>query len=107
MYSEGKRRADTVEHLETGEVKKPKLESGDASQDEHPMEEDAITEQDSDGPHGTGVLVPSDKPTPADESARLDRQKKGKTKGQGGDIHFKENPYTFLKEDDLVIKTCM
>ena len=35
---------------------------------------------------------------------KMDVKGKGKAKGDGG---FKENPYTFLSPDDLILQSCM
>lgn len=93
--TEGKRQADAVEDLETSELKKPRL-SADSPQSGGA---DANVDEESGSPGITPVPVVA--PPPATSA-------KGRGKGpKGADIHFKENPFTFLKPDDPVIQGCI
>jgi len=112
---EGKRPADTVEALETSEVKKPKL-SDDQAVSEQPADAgegasaEDIEDDLLDDPEAEGVMEVDQKtePTLAVSPAefRQKNQKKGKS-SDGGGTHFKENPYTFVSPDDPIVQTCI
>lgn len=112
IFSEGKRQADSLEGLETSEVKKAKLDS-EVSADVQAAGDDPLEENDDDDdmaiqdPEDTTAVVevaPTDTgDTPQAEPTQL----KGRIKTKGSDVHFKENPYTFLPPEDPVIQACM
>ncbi|GJE86312.1 RsmB/NOP family class I SAM-dependent RNA methyltransferase [Phanerochaete sordida] len=96
---ENKRNADTVEDLETSDTKKPKLSAED---DAEAADDEALAT--------TPEPVPEAAPDAEAAAPEPATDAKGKGKGratQGADIHFKENPFTFLKPDDPVIQTCI
>ncbi|THH31848.1 hypothetical protein EUX98_g2353 [Antrodiella citrinella] len=89
--SDGKRPADSVEGLETSEVKKPKL-SYDV---DGPSTEDITETDDADDDDGADT-----------DLAETSQNKEGKV-SKGADIHFKENPYTFISPNDPIIQGCI
>ena len=99
-----------MEGLDRSDVKKPKLDtegeplkSADAEQVEEAEEElpeEAV--DDTTLPMDVDQL-PSTTETKAEEPKI--RFKKGKT-AEGASAHFKENPYTFIEQDDPIIKAC-
>ncbi|OCH92740.1 S-adenosyl-L-methionine-dependent methyltransferase [Obba rivulosa] len=116
--SEGKRQADAVESLETQDAKRPKLAlepeapsadnviEQDAQDDEaegelldEPAEEQPTIEE------NTGEIPPA---TPSITPAEFRKKNAGKTKnGDGSNIHFRENPYTFIAPDDPLVQACI
>lgn len=103
LISERKREANEPEDVP--EAKKPRLV--DYEPDETAMEEDTEVTLDeskaesadasTENPHSEGNM----KPTPKTLT------KKGKSKSAQGGGSFKENPYTFLSPDDLILLSCM
>ncbi|KAI0088251.1 cytosine-5--methyltransferase [Irpex rosettiformis] len=110
---EGKRVAEPIEELDMTEQKKLKLdpevgratpttesdliEIDDAAADDSvaPPSEENVTELPT-----TEMTTPSAEDTPTSK-------KRGSAKTKGSDIHFKENPYTFLSPDDPVLQACI
>ncbi|KAF7795210.1 hypothetical protein EIP86_006360 [Pleurotus ostreatoroseus] len=88
--AENKRQAQHVEDLETSEPKKPKL-----SDDHQALEADEVDDERMDS-------TPTASTSTGQQQATVPKLAAGK----GGDLHFKENPYTFLQPDDQVVKTC-
>lgn len=95
--SDHKRQADALEDLETSEGKKLKLSAED---DAETADVEALDSTPEPAPEPAPVAE-AGTPEPA-----ADIKGKGKA-AQGADVHFKENPYTFLKFDDPVIQACM
>jgi multisite-specific tRNA:(cytosine-C5)-methyltransferase len=94
-----------VEDLENTDVKKPKLsiEEGTSA----PTEDAAkATEEDT-----LDLSIEQTGPAPTVESANSSASlttAKGKARApKGADLHFKENPFTFLMPDDPVLQACM
>lgn len=85
--SESKRPADHVEGLEASESKKAKLSDKDSTS---ALATDEIVAEEAEG-----VSAKTPQPPQATQTKK------------GVDVHFKENPYTFLEPDDPVVKTCM
>ena len=84
-----------MEDLETSESKKAKL--SDNAVAATPVSDETVEEEEQVGADtitGANAVQPT-------EGATSSEPKKGI------DIHFKENPYTFLKPEDPVVKTCM
>ena len=95
--SEHKRHADEVDDLETAEVKKPKLSAEDDAEAAGSETLDTTPEPATE----PGAVVEASGAGPATAA-------KGKGKAaKGADVHFKENPFTFLKPDDPVTQACM
>lgn len=92
---EGKRQADAVEDLETSEGKKQKLS------DDHP--DPPVLDEDAEVVEADAVEQPAEPPVAATSGIAP----KPKGKGRGPDLHFKENPYTFLQQEDPIIQACM
>lgn len=113
VYSEGKRHAEPTEGLETTEQKKVKLDP-EVDQVVIPTEGDSI--EIDDALTGDAIISPPEKDdtevvtiaatTTSAAVAQTSKQKSG-IKTKGPDIHFKENPYTFLSPDDPVLQACM
>ncbi len=105
-FRETKRQANAVEGLEISDGKKPKL-SGDDISATSVEDDDALDEAILD----SSAVVPAPPSTEAvvntAEGAKPEKVNGKKQKAKGGDVHFKENPYTFLKSDDPVLQTCM
>lgn len=103
---EGKRQAESVEDLETAEPKKPKIDLGVEQTAASPIE---IDDDVADDPT-TSTLEVIESVTIAStnlsDSIEPSKQTRG-AKTKGSDIHFKENPYTFLSPDDPVLQACM
>ncbi|KAI0826143.1 cytosine-5--methyltransferase [Irpex lacteus] len=103
---EGKRQAESVEDLETAEPKKPKLDLGVEQTAASPIE---IDDDVADDPT-TSTLEVIESVTIAStnlsDSIEPSKQTRG-AKTKGSDIHFKENPYTFLSPDDPVLQACI
>lgn len=99
---DGKRQAEAVDEAETSEAKKPKLEA--TGVDPEGDEDDAMIDE-SEATTPANELVPA----VASEAAPITKpDTKGKAKAkQGSDIHFKENPYTFISPDDPMVQACM
>ncbi|EKM56700.1 uncharacterized protein PHACADRAFT_172372 [Phanerochaete carnosa HHB-10118-sp] len=94
---DNKRQADAVEDLETSEVKKPKLSAEDDAEVTEAETLDTMPES----PSEPALVTEASAPEHATDT---------KGKGQavkGADVHFKENPFTFLKPDDPVILACI
>ncbi|KAH8097118.1 cytosine-5--methyltransferase [Cristinia sonorae] len=110
---EGKRPAETVEDLETTEGKKPRLSDGTVG----PSEEDAIQVDDAEVDIGADagddvdiaeILQDSSKVSSTDPTIMVEGSaEKGKKVTKGADIHFKENPYTFISPNDPIIQSCI
>lgn len=109
--SQGKRHAQSPDDLEATNTKKMKL--SDDSQGSPPMDEDEKEDGDSSmavlEPELNSPLVPSAR-VPSTAAASCTSKFKGDTKGkatQGADVHFKENPYTYISPEDPAVQTCM
>lgn len=99
---EKKRPADTVEALETAESKKSKLVDESATSNDVTAE--AIVQDNEDEDEQAQVLpsnpvekAPVEDPAPTDTPRAV----------TGTDIHFKENPYTFVSPTDPIIQSCI
>jgi len=106
--TEGKRQADTLEGLETNEVKKQKLDNSEPLAVEQELVDDsdeANTDNVDIPTEGTASIVETD-PVPLASASQAPTQKEG-AKAKGADIHFKENPYTFLSPDDPILQACI
>ncbi|CAL1709673.1 unnamed protein product [Somion occarium] len=98
---EGKRQANAVEGLETSEVKKPKLSVGDVEPEANDGDDDAMLQDSQEGTESAPAI-------PSEPRAAASEKMKGKAKAkEGGDIHFKENPYTFMTSDDPIVQACI
>lgn len=72
-----------------------------------PIEEEFIDELTEEAGSSTVVDMPVDlSHTPASTSQSQQKNRK-KVKGDGGGVHFKENPYTFISPDDPIVQSCM
>ncbi|TCD60371.1 hypothetical protein EIP91_010262 [Steccherinum ochraceum] len=110
---EGKRPADAVEDLEVSELKKPKLSDDTDGPFSEAIEPDDVEEDngaDLSLDPGTAPEMPLDpnKVSPANLAATTEdsTSKSGKA-AKGADIHFKENPYTFISHNDPIIQGCI
>jgi len=111
---DGKRPADSVEDLETSELKKPKLSDDvDGPSSEDIAEADDAEDEngaDAGGDRGTAPEMPLDStkvPSVDRPLATENAPEKGKKVTKGADIHFKENPYTFISSTDPIIQGCI
>ena len=110
--SQGKRDAQSLEDLETSETKKlkrsdisqelPQFNNDDKDGEDQLMstldtEEDSVSDPKSGGPATAAI--------PTTEEAETRKSKVKATKG--ADIHFKENPYTFISPEDPIIQNCV
>ncbi|OBZ66691.1 Multisite-specific tRNA:(cytosine-C(5))-methyltransferase trm4b [Grifola frondosa] len=110
--SETKRQADMVDHLETSEVKKPKLATGpDAPLNVDDMQTQQMEDAEEllDEPTEEAVTaVDIELPSAAASAPEIRFKPKGKGKASdGGGTHFKENPYTYIAQDDPIVKACV
>lgn len=113
VYREGKRHANPTEELETTEQKRVKLDpeieqvatptEGDSTEIDDALADDALISPP--GKDDTEVVTTAVSTISA-TVAQTSKQKSG-TKTKGPDIHFKENPYTFLSPNDPVLQACM
>ncbi|KAH9929026.1 cytosine-5--methyltransferase [Epithele typhae] len=114
-HSDAKRTADAVEGLDREEIKKPKLDSGNAQEPTEDAEEELLeeamddpdatptAEMEVDAPEGEAAAAVMDKGKEKDQKIRF---KKGKT-AEGAGAHFKENPYTFIAPNDPIVQACI
>ncbi|KAH9931944.1 cytosine-5--methyltransferase [Fomitopsis serialis] len=113
--SDGKRHADAVDGLETSTVKKPKLATEPVPTTEEASDVQTTDDIDEELPdeaadEGTSSSATNSisQTTPVISPEEFKKQQKGKKqKGDGGAVHFKENPFTFVSPDDPIIQTCM
>ncbi|KAI0342424.1 S-adenosyl-L-methionine-dependent methyltransferase [Trametopsis cervina] len=105
--AEGKRSADFLDELETSDQKKAKLDLNEdhITQDELVDIDDEIADNQLVSPSEEVAIVAETSATPA-PTAPSSGQKNGR-KTKGPDIHFKENPYTYLSPDDPVLQVCI
>lgn len=106
---EGKRQAEAVEAVDASETKKPRLEkeSQQTTEEDDVDIEEAVDESVEDtGTSTLPVISAESNQTPTMSLANLKDKKKGKS-DDGGGIHFKENPYTFIASDDPIVQSCM
>ncbi|KAJ3551352.1 hypothetical protein NM688_g4752 [Phlebia brevispora] len=96
--AENKRQAQHVEDLETSDPKKPRL-----SDNEH-VPDSTADEVGDEHTDNDPVALPSTSQQPAQSTSQPTTGKA--SAGKGPDVHFKENPYTFLQSDDPVVKAC-
>ncbi|TFY62786.1 hypothetical protein EVG20_g6571 [Dentipellis fragilis] len=91
-----KRTADELPDVEESEAKKAKLEADVVASKDEPMDQDTPAETPTEA-------------TPAPEAApKGDGNVKGKGKErQDGDSRFKENPYTYIPSDDVIVQSCV
>lgn len=103
-----------MEGLDPSEVKRPKL-SDDA--DGPSLQGDLEADDTDDDTGADGGLGPGTTPEMSLDPSRVSSTdqhigtesspEKGKTVAKGADIHFKENPYTFISPSDPIIQGCM
>ena len=108
MPRENKRPAESLEEPETSEVKRQKLDDSDVKSATN-TEDDPI-EADEGICDDIAIPSPRDVATTGDTLSVVAPQiseQKGGAKKKGPDIHFKENPYTFLSPDDPVLRACL
>ncbi|PCH44057.1 S-adenosyl-L-methionine-dependent methyltransferase [Wolfiporia cocos MD-104 SS10] len=116
---ESKRPADVVEALETSEVKKPKLAgeadaivtlADDQAQDLEEVDDD-IQEAAAEEPiAGVDTAAETQEAASSMTPAKFQQaqRKKGKNKSSdGGGTYFRENPYTFISPNDLILQKCI
>lgn len=98
--------------METSDVKKARLSDGDDNVATITSDDiESIPVEDVDMDDSLDIAVEHDDVSAEpilseDVQGSSKTQKKGKST-KGADIHFKENPYTFISPQDPILQTCM
>ena len=102
LCRDGKRQAEAVDEAETSEAKKPKLDTADV-QPEGDEDDTMIDESEATTPANESAPA---EPLEAAPVSKPDAKGKAKAK-QGSDVHFKENPFTFISPGDPIVQACV